>query len=296
MALHTFFFTAPELLARPPVGLEFRELPHEDLFDAEGQEVRKAACKSAMEDVFASCDARHREQLTLDGAVGCVFERSPYCHAVIRKNVCAVFAGEIAAWPGHDQVQEHHDSFVRGEPLPVEDDADWLIKFYDSFSGESGFAKLDDISEAALRALAQVQGSFAFVVYDAVTRRVWAARDAAGVQPLFWGVTEDNRLVFGTDPQKLDGCNPTATPFPAGTLFASHDATLCHSPGTHGWVIRGEHPLPGELLSFVASARPTPAHHWKQVKAVPRMDAEGHICGAVYRVASEPGLANIRSH
>lgn len=34
---------------------------------------------------------------------------------------------------------------------------DWLIKFYDSFSGESGFAKLDDISEAALRALAQVQ-------------------------------------------------------------------------------------------------------------------------------------------
>lgn len=34
-----------------------------------------------------------------------------------------------------------------------------------------------------------LQGSFAFVVYDAVTRRVWAARDAAGVQPLFWGVT-----------------------------------------------------------------------------------------------------------
>jgi hypothetical protein len=27
---------------------------------------------------------------------------------------------------------------------------------------------------------------------------------------------EDNRLVFGTDPTKLDGCNPTATPFPAG--------------------------------------------------------------------------------
>lgn len=27
------------------------------------------------------------------------------------------------------------------------------------------------------------------------------------------------------------GCNPTATPFPAGTLYASHDPTLCHSPG-----------------------------------------------------------------
>lgn len=27
MALHTFFFTAPEELARPPVGLEFEDLP-----------------------------------------------------------------------------------------------------------------------------------------------------------------------------------------------------------------------------------------------------------------------------
>lgn len=54
--------------------------------------------------------------------------RSPYCHAVVRGHVCAVFAGEIAAWPGHDQVAEHHDAFVRGEPLPVEDDATWLVQ------------------------------------------------------------------------------------------------------------------------------------------------------------------------
>lgn len=105
--------------------------------------------------------------------------------------------------------------------------------------------------------------------------------------------TGDSRLVFGTDPRKLDGCAPTAAPFPAGeaaalgttvrpwccismetpavlgclscvsgarlavvqasqqaccrrgaaqprprpagTLFASHDATLCHSPGNRGW-------------------------------------------------------------
>lgn len=33
------------------------------------------------------------------------------------------------------------------------------------------------------------QGSFAFVLYDSLTKRVWAARDAEGVQPLFWGVT-----------------------------------------------------------------------------------------------------------
>jgi hypothetical protein len=111
-----------------------------------------------------------------------------------------------------------------------------------------------------------LQGSFAFVVYDSSTKRVWAARDAAGVQPLFWGVTgaragpraahapvqcmllqcwarnmkhtsnrdvsrpcasaEDNRLVFGTDAEKLEGCNPTATPFPAGEP-ACEAAVLC---------------------------------------------------------------------
>lgn len=296
MALHTFFFTAPEELARPPVGLEFSDL-HTELQESEDERVgkarRAAACAAALDSVFASCDGRHRERLTIDDHVGCVFERSPYCHAVVRGHVCAVFAGEIAAWPGHDQVQEHHDSFVRGDPLPVEDDADWLLNFYDSFSG---CASLDDITEAALKALSRVTGSFAFVVYDSLARRVWAARDAEGVQPLYWGVTGDSRLVFGTDPRKLDGCAPTATPFPAGTLFASHDATLCHSPGTRGWVIRGDHPLPGQLLSFVASKRPTAQKRWREVKAVPRMDAEGHICGAVYRVSSEPQLEKVTSH
>jgi hypothetical protein len=332
MALHTFFFTAPEELARPPVGLEFKDLVHQDLFDAEAAARHEAACKRAMAGVMEQCDTRVREKVSLDGHVGCVFERSPYCHAVVRGHVCAVFAGEIAgeaagesgpaavsccmhscmphapppprfckpnthalpipspssAWPGHDQVAEHHDAFVRGEPLPVEDDATWLVQFYDSFSGH---ASMDDVTEAALRALSRVQGSFAFVLYDSLTKRVWAARDAEGVQPLFWGVTDDNRLVFGTHPSKLDGCNPTATPFPAGTLYASHDPTLCHSPGFKGWVIRGEHPLPGHLLSFVPSKVQTATHHWRGVKAVPRIDAEGHICGAVYRVASERGLA-----
>ncbi|KAI3438282.1 hypothetical protein D9Q98_000717 [Chlorella vulgaris] len=298
ISMRTFFFTAPEDLARPPTGLEFsegvgKEVPHQDPFDTAAQAKREAACHQAMESVFSGCDKRCTEQLSLDGHVGCVFERSPYCHAVVRNAVCAVFAGEIAAWPGHNIVQEHHDSFVRGEPLAVEDDAEWLVRFYDSFAV---FAKNSDVTEKALSALSQVKGSFAFVVYDSSTKRVWAARDAAGVQPLFWGVTEDSRLVFGTDAEKLEGCNPTATPFPAGSLFASHDATLCHSPGSRGWVIQSEQTLPGQLLSFMPSSHPSPAHHWKDVKAVPRLDADGHICGAVYRVASEVGLANIRSH
>lgn len=184
MALHTFFFTAPEELARPPVGLEFKDLPTHQvrgegagtaryeptectdelaecslslelvgpavsttcgpwwhcarpIFNAsvqhwsthtlplpififvrycpercfipaplgpsrpvhplvpppaappppscpqagldeapEARQRRASACQSAMDSVFAGCDSRCREQLTLDEHVGCVFERS----------------------------------------------------------------------------------------------------------------------------------------------------------------------------------------------------------------------------
>lgn len=76
MALHTFFFTAPEELARPPVGLEGHELPHPgDPFDEAAAAAHEAACVCAMEEVFQGCDARHRERVTMDGHVGCVFER-----------------------------------------------------------------------------------------------------------------------------------------------------------------------------------------------------------------------------
>ena len=62
---------------------------------------------------------------------------------------------------------------------------------------------------------------------------------------------EDSRLVFGTDPNKLDGCNPTATPFPAGeqgqttalgsSLEAAHSHDLpslgCRPAGQEGVLV-----------------------------------------------------------
>ena len=69
--------------------------------------------------------------------------------------------------------------------------------------------------------------------------------------------------------------HPHRHPLPAGTLYASLDATLCHSPGSSGWVIKSDHVLPGRLLSFVSSSAPTARKHWRDVKAIPRMDAEG---------------------
>ncbi len=56
----------------------------------------------------------------------------------------------------------------------------------------------------------------AFIIYDAVLRRVLAARDRYGAQPLHWGASPDGRFMLGTDLVDLKDCNPTATPFPAG--------------------------------------------------------------------------------
>lgn len=49
----------------------------------------------------------------------------------------------------------------------------------------------DEILQEALQCLSSIRGSFAFVIYDSVFHRVLAARDADGVQPLFWGATSE---------------------------------------------------------------------------------------------------------
>ena len=56
------------------------------------------------------------------------------------------------------------------------------------------------------------------MIYDGDQKRVLAARDATGSADMHWGTTDDGRFMFGSDPIDLSGCNPTATPFPAGDL------------------------------------------------------------------------------
>jgi asparagine synthetase B (glutamine-hydrolysing) len=172
---------------------------------------------------------------------------------------------------------------VRNDP-PVEvNDAHWLLDFYSSFPEESD---KDDHTERALQCLSQIQGSFAFVIYDAARRRVLASRDSNGSQPLFWGASPDGQLLFGSCLEDLSTCTPSATSFPAGILFASERTLSAYNPGDKGWVIEDED-FPGQLLSFLKSD-PT---HWRGVKVIPRITSKGILCGAVYKVASRAKLA-----
>ena len=54
---------------------------------------------------------------------------------------------------------------MRGEPAepPTTNDASWLLNFYETFMDASD----EDVTQAALGALAKLRGNFAFVLYDA---------------------------------------------------------------------------------------------------------------------------------
>ena len=75
----------------------------------------------------------------------------------------------------------------------------------------------------------------AWVIYDGDQKRVLAARDAAGGADMHWGTTDDGRFIFGSDPIDLAACNPTATPFPAGSQ-PSHEPHSLHSPENAGGI------------------------------------------------------------
>ncbi|GJN26012.1 hypothetical protein PR202_gb13906 [Eleusine coracana subsp. coracana] len=102
-----------------------------------------------------------------------------------------------------------------------------------------------------------LSGSFAFVVFDNKSGNVFAARsnDDGGGAPLFWGVAADGSVVICDDRDVVKrGCGKSYAPFPVGCMFHSE----------------------GGLKSF--------EHPMNRLKAMPRVDSEGVMCGATFKV------------
>jgi hypothetical protein len=265
--------------ARPPEGLESYKLqskPH--AFPGDDEQKAEELCKSTLSVAYEHSRPEARQMALLGHGNGFSFEASPYCSYAARDGVHVVLAGEVSDWPGISAVAAAHDAFVRNEPPPEENDAHWLLDFYASFMS----CNSEDTTDRALECLAKVQGTYAFVIYDEIQKRVFAARDPEGGQPLYWGATDEGQLLLGSHLNDLDGCDPTATMFPPGTLFASTKHTVAYSPGSKGWVI-SEGDWPGQLLSFMMD---TDGQHWRGVRAIPRINSKGQLFGAVYKVAS----------
>ncbi|GMY31713.1 stem-specific protein TSJT1-like [Fagus crenata] len=100
-----------------------------------------------------------------------------------------------------------------------------------------------------------LDGSFAFVVYDSKAGTVFAALGSDGGVKLYWGIAADGSVVISDDLEVIKaGCAKSFAPFPAGCMFHSE----------------------GGLMSF--------EHPMNKVKPMPRVDSEGAMCGANFKV------------
>ncbi|KAG0447073.1 hypothetical protein HPP92_028519 [Vanilla planifolia] len=100
-------------------------------------------------------------------------------------------------------------------------------------------------------------GSFAFVVFDNKAGSVFAALSSDGEVELYWGIAAEGSVVISDEVNLVkSGCGKSFAPFPPGCMFHSE----------------------GGLKSF---ERPM-----NKMKAMPRVDSEGAMCGAFFKVDS----------
>ncbi|KAJ4806151.1 aluminum induced protein with YGL and LRDR motifs [Rhynchospora pubera] len=102
-----------------------------------------------------------------------------------------------------------------------------------------------------------LSGSFGFVVFDSTPNKtsVFAALSSDGEIPLFWGISGDGSVVICDDRDIVKaGCGKSYAPFPPGCMFHSE----------------------GGLKSF--------EHPMNKLKPMPRVDSEGMMCGANFKV------------
>jgi len=103
--------------------------------------------------------------------------------------------------------------------------------------------------------LKDLDGSFGFVVYDDNAKTVFAALGGNEEIRLFWGISADGSAVISDKLEVVKAsCGKSFAPFPTGCMFHSE----------HG------------LESF--------EHPTMKMKAMPRIDSEGVMCGANFKV------------
>ncbi|PIA45582.1 hypothetical protein AQUCO_01600054v1 [Aquilegia coerulea] len=100
-----------------------------------------------------------------------------------------------------------------------------------------------------------LEGSFAFVIYDHKARTLFTALASDGKIKLFWGIAADGSVVISDELEVVKGsCAKSFAPFPTGCMFHSENGLMNY-----------EHPV-------------------NKMKAMPRVDSEGVMCGANFKV------------
>ncbi|RZC62991.1 hypothetical protein C5167_024763 [Papaver somniferum] len=102
-----------------------------------------------------------------------------------------------------------------------------------------------------------LEGSFSFIIYDNKSKTVFVSLSSDGGIKLYWGIAADGSIVICDNLEVIKGsCAKSFAPFPVGCMFHSE-----------GGLKNYEHPI-------------------NKMKAMPRVDSEGVMCGASFNVDS----------
>ncbi|MDB4877487.1 MAG: hypothetical protein JWM41_3933 [Gemmatimonadetes bacterium] len=110
--------------------------------------------------------------------------------------------------------------------------------------------------EEGVKALASLNGMFAFALFDARRGSVWVARDRLGIKPLYYALAND-RVVFASDITALRSAYPTDV-VPEQLLKY---LALSYVPGVET-IWRGVHKLPPAHYLLVESGKVTTHRYW----------------------------------
>ncbi|XP_022893741.1 stem-specific protein TSJT1-like [Olea europaea var. sylvestris] len=101
----------------------------------------------------------------------------------------------------------------------------------------------------------ELEGKFAFILFDSKASVLLLARDRDGSVQLHWGTAADGSLVCSDDPNLISAaCGKCYTPFPPGCIFMSGTGLICF-----------DHPL-------------------HKVRAIAREDDEGNTGAVIFQV------------
>ncbi|KAF2297675.1 hypothetical protein GH714_002163 [Hevea brasiliensis] len=120
----------------------------------------------------------------------------------------------------------------------------------------------------AHQVLKDLEGTFGFVVYDSrLDMSLPPCKTSKGANEgvgLFWGIGGDASVVISDNLEVIKGsCAKSFAPFPSGCMFHSEQG----------------------LMSF--------EHPTSKMKAMPRIDSEGAMCGANFKVDKESRISNM---
>ncbi|KAJ3673306.1 hypothetical protein LUZ60_006680 [Juncus effusus] len=108
------------------------------------------------------------------------------------------------------------------------------------------------------KVIRDLNGKFAFVLFDSTQSSTFIATDAYGGVPFFWGTDSEDRMILSDDVEMVKkACGKSFAPFPKGCFFTTKLG----------------------LNSF--------EHPNNELKAMPRVDSQGQVCGATFKVDNE---------